>query len=186
MRFSTYLSLVGVLGLAILSGCGADLGFSSSDMAIQKFANTTWGGTTGGVSLVFDGNAKIIDFTVPNLPPEVQGLNVRGEPFNVTIPANILPPEFSQFAGTYSATLVNTKTTLNSDGSLDVEFAGTANVPLVQSITLKVTGNFVQTGGTTQLTNLTGSLFANFPIVGSMQLGAPISLADGIDVTQLN
>jgi len=181
MRSYVTLGLVSICSLVLLSGCGGVPAFQSNDLAVQTFGNSTWGDASGTVKLTFDSSAKIVGLTVPGLPPEIgSNFNVLGEPFDVTVPADLLPPEFSQYAGTYKATLQNTKMVVNSDGSLDVQFTGNANIPLLQSITLNVTGNF---NGQT-LSNLTGSLVAKFPIVGDIPLGDSMSLAEGIPVVK--
>ena len=182
--------ILGLVGLAFISGCGCDGGgglfggggeeFVSNAAAVEALGGTTWGDPGSGASLQFDENAKIIGFDIPDLPEEFANIRIDGEPFTVTIPNDPAIP--SIIAGqSFTLSLENTVTTINDDGSVTLEFKGDASVPLVNGITMSLTAKVDQVDGKTVLNDLVGSLSAStligeFPIVENQDFGGGIPL----------
>ncbi len=186
MRQFFGITLVSIIGMVLMSGCGVSpTTFESNDTAVEMLGGTTWGDPGGNVSITFDENAKITSFSVPNLPPELANVRIDGEPFTIRIPDDVLPPELSAFAGKeFTATLENTLTTVNPDGTMQIEFLGTVSIPFVNGITLVIDTTAQTVGGNTSLSGLSGSLIAH-TIAGDFNVFSG-DFADNIPIVQLN
>lgn len=165
MRKVTLLTAGLVIGLAIMAGCGGPAAsaptFDSNPAAVEQLGSTTWSDAEGTVQLTFDSNAKLTDIQSDEIPAEYAGLNVKGEPFTLTVPADspILAGQ------TFSATLEPTNTTLNDDGSLSMSFWGEVTVPFVDHIEMTVTASSGDGSGELELSNLVGKITV-FTIIG--------------------
>ncbi len=183
MRSCVSLSLVCVLGLVLVSGCGAPVGgpFESNAKAVEVLGGKTFGDADGNVSLTFDENGKLVALNIKDMPPEFQGIAVDGTPFSLTVPSEYGVP--APFAGmSITASLENTQTTVNPDGTIQLVFDGNVNIPLVQGITLTITAQGNESG--TELNNLGVSLTATAPFVGEIPIFAQDNIAGNIPVVQ--
>lgn len=178
-------SFLCLTSLVLLSGCGAGGAggagdFSSNEAAVAKFANTTWGDPSGDTRLTFNENAKLTDLVISGLPPEFAGLRIDGTPFQVTLPND---PALMMFAGqTISVSMENSKTILDADGTLTMEFYGTADIPLVDHLVLVLTGTMTDDS----LSNLSGRLEVYVPFVGKVFEQSMDDVIGSTPITQLD
>jgi len=190
MRKSVGITLLSVVGMMLLSGCATpppSPEFESNNKAVELLGGTTWGDPAAGVSISFDANAKITAFTVPDMPAELANFRIDGEPFTITVPSEGIPTEVAGFiAGKQlTASLENSKTVINDDGSMQIVFTGDVDIPLVTGITFTVNTSAVQSGQEFSLNGLTGSLVVHTGLMGDFNVFSG-SLADNIPITQLN
>jgi hypothetical protein len=181
MRSCISLSLVCVLSLVLISGCGAPVGgqFESNAKAVELLGGKTFGDAYGNVSLTFDENGKLVDLQIKDLPQEYQGINIDGTPFTFNVPTDYGIP--APFAGmSITASLENTQTIINPDWTIQLVFDGTVNIPLVQGITLTINAQANESG--TELSNVGVILAANVPFVGEIPVFSQEDIAGTIPV----
>jgi hypothetical protein len=183
MRRCIPLFLVCVLSLALFSGCGAPVGgeFESNAKAVELLGGKTFGDPDGNVSLTFDENGKLVDLAIKDIPAEFQGIKIDGTPFSFAVPTEYGIPD--AFAGMeITASLENTETTINPDGTIQLVFDGKVNIPLVQGITLTITAQGNESA--TELNNLGVSLTATAPFIGEIPIFSQENIAGNIPVVQ--
>jgi|WetSurMetagenome_2_1015567.scaffolds.fasta_scaffold265372_2 hypothetical protein len=148
------LSLIGILSLALMSGCGGgggvgNLSFTSNDAAVAALGNTTWG-VQGEASISFNEKGQLASFSATSLPPEIANLRLDGQPFNFTVPPGTGTPFDGQ---SFEGSLVNSGTSLNGT-NLVMDFTGKlAGFPM----TFQITTTLQTVDGTRSLSGLTGS-----------------------------
>ncbi|MFA5863735.1 MAG: hypothetical protein WC975_03515 [Phycisphaerae bacterium] len=168
MKRNLILLSVGALAMIVMSGCGGGGGteFTSNALAKASLAGTSWADSGQNVVIAFDDQAQVTEFDAPGLPPELANMNLDGTPFTFTIPQDGLPSQLAGYAGDHTATLVNTSTILNDDGTFELVFTGTVDIGIIQDFTFTITGTVVgEDVGSATLTDLNGSLVVNIDLL---------------------
>jgi hypothetical protein len=173
----------GVLGLVLLSGCGSPLNepFDSNSEAVRLLGGKTFTDADGNVRLRFDDNGKLVEMSVADMPAEYQGITLDGTPFTIPIPNDSgIPPAFAGKGIT--ARLENTKTTIDSNGNIQLVFSGSGGILITPNITLTINAAINSAG--TELSNLGINLAAIIPLLGEIPLYALENVAGPISVVQ--
>ncbi|NLX07288.1 MAG: hypothetical protein GXY33_19285 [Phycisphaerae bacterium] len=179
------------VGLMTVGGCGGFVlpgtSFNASELAKQVLADTVWGDPDGRFRLVFDENAKLVEFEVEGLPAEFADINVNGDPFEIILPED-MPAGLGGQTITAWVRPVSTEVTQNDSGGFDVtmnftgDVSGVAIAALVNS--LGVSFNCTVSPDCTELSNLSGAITVYGPL-NIVVFEQELELNETIPLTQL-